>query len=476
MSRGLFWFRSDLRLKDNPALSYACKHCEELALVYFYNNEDKTTWKLGGASKWWLHQSIISLQNDLRKKNVDLQLILANPTTELLDLCLNNNITQVFWNRLYEPDFINRDKAIKESLLKNNIKVKSFNASLLYEPWEISKPDGTPYRVFTPFWKMIQKQGLNHNLTASIRSYPNNLNLTENTNFEKTLNKCKLLPKVNWDKQFYQHWQPGELGAQKQINKFYKNSITDYKSGRDFPDQENTSKISPYLHFGEISSRQILVASSKKTTKKYAEPFIRQLAWREFAHHLLYHFPKTSTEPLNHKYTRFSWAKNYNKDLVAWQMGNTGIPIIDAGMRELWITGWMHNRVRMIVGSILTKNLLIPWQVGSQWFWDTLVDADLANNTMGWQWIAGCGADAAPYYRIFNPVLQSKKFDNDASYIRKWVPELASLPNKLIHAPWESSEEELGQYNVVLGKDYPAPIVNLKTSRERALDAYNSIK
>ncbi len=476
MSRGLFWFRSDLRLKDNPALSYACKHCEELAIVYFYNKEDKTNWKLGSASKWWLHQSLVSLRNDLSKKDIQLQLIIACPSETLLELCLNNSITQVFWNRLYEPDYIERDKTIKEMLLNNNIKVKSLNASLLYEPWEVSKPDGTPYRVFTPFWKMMQKQGLNHSLTANIRSYPKNLNLVENTNFEKTLKHCKLLPKVEWDKQFYQHWQPGELGAQKIINKFFKNKITHYKSGRDFPNQDNTSKISPHLHFGEISSRQILVASSKKTTKQYAEPYIRQLAWREFAHHLLYHFPNTSTEPLNRKYARFSWAKSYKKDLVAWQMGNTGIPIVDAGMRELWITGWMHNRVRMIVGSILTKNLLIPWQVGSQWFWDTLVDADLANNTMGWQWIAGCGADAAPYYRIFNPVLQSKKFDSDAVYIKTWVPELASLPNKLTHAPWESSEEELRQYNVVLGKDYPEPIINLKTSRERALEAYNSIK
>ena len=483
MSKGLLWFRSDLRIKSNPALAHACANCEQLALVYFYNTNDTSNWKMGSASKWWLHHSLSELQTALHAKNSNLDILITDPYSSLLALCQQHDIDQVFWNRLYEPTNISRDKEIKKLLQENNIKVKSFNASLLYEPWDVTKPDGTPYKVFTPFWKTIDKQGLEFQQEKNIRKFPKLLKLKKNTSFEKELSKCKLLPTINWDQQFYQHWQPGEKGAAKKLKVFFKNGLENYSAGRDFPDKNSTSKLSPHLHFGELSSRQIIIATSKeieknssKQFKKEANAFIRQLVWREFAHHLLYHFPKTIDKPLNHKYSHFPWAKKYQSNLHIWQKGQTGIPIIDAGMRELWYSGWMHNRVRMIVGSLLTKNLLIPWQEGSQWFWDTLVDANLANNTLGWQWIAGCGADAAPYFRIFNPVLQSQKFDPSGNYIRKWVPEISALPDKLIHAPWESPSTVLNDHGIVLGKQYPKPIVDLKSSRERALDAYNKIK
>ncbi len=483
MHRGLFWFRSDLRLKDNPALNAAVSSCDQLALLYIHNPKEKASWSMGSASKWWLHHSLIALQNDLRKQDSELQIIMGEPKKVLLEICKKLRISQVFWNRIYEPDGIERDKKIKNSLKNTSIKAKSFNASLLYEPWDILKNDGTPYRVFTPYWKMIQKNGLDFKLEKNIKTFPKKLNIKSVFPIFK-IDSLELLPSVKWDENFYQTWQPGEQGAQKNFKKFLKSGLNHYEEGRDIPAEKITSKVSPFLHFGEISSRQIVNAIHKYLQKhnndkqliSQANSYIRELAWREFAYHLLFHFPHTVDVALNHKFSRFPWSKRYAKQLHAWQNGETGIPLVDAGMRELWHTGWMHNRVRMVVGSFLTKNLLIPWQMGSQWFWDTLVDADLANNTLGWQWIAGCGADAAPYYRIFNPVLQSKKFDREGIYIRKWVPELNKLPSNIIHAPWETSTKILKQYGIVLGKDYPKPIVDLKTSREAALAAYNKIK
>ena len=483
MSRGLFWFRSDLRIKDNPALKAACSSCKQLVIIYIYNPKDKTTWAMGSASKWWLHHSLSALQDDLNKRDVNLQIIQGEPNKVIFKLCEKLNISQVFWNRVYEPEYITRDKKLKNTLKNNNIKVKSYNASLLNEPWDILKNDGTPYRVFTPYWKMVQKNGLNFTLEKNIKSFPKNIKITSDFT-ACNIDSLKLLPTINWDDMFYPIWKPGEHGAQKSFNKFLKSGLSEYEDGRNLPAENLTSKVSPYLHFGEISSRQIVasVQNNLKTNNKNkqlisnANSYIREIAWREFSYHLLFHFPQTVDVPLNHKFSRFPWAKRYTKDLHSWQQGKTGIPLVDAGMRELWNTGWMHNRVRMVVGSFLTKNLLIPWQIGSKWFWDTLVDADLANNTLGWQWIAGCGADAAPYYRIFNPVLQSKKFDKDGKYIRKWVPELNMLPSKLIHSPWECPAEVLKQHGIVLGLHYPKPIVDLKTSRETALAAYNKIK
>jgi deoxyribodipyrimidine photo-lyase len=292
-----------------------------------------------------------------------------------------------------------------------------------------------------------------------------------------------LLPEIRWDKGLAEHWRPGETGAHECLAEFLENGMLHYRDDRDRPDRIGTSRLSPHLHFGEISPRQIVGmtdqfvhSGDQRGLVSASEAFIREVGWREFAYHLLYHFPYTVDKPLYDRFDAFPWERNYARNLRAWQQGETGIPIVDAGMRELWHTGWMHNRVRMIVASLLTKNMLIPWQEGAHWFWDTLVDADLASNTLGWQWTAGCGADAAPYFRIFNPVTQAQKFDPDGSYIRRWVPEIAALPDKYLAQPWTAPAALLEQHAIRLGQDYPEPVVDLKATRERALERYSTIK
>lgn len=292
-----------------------------------------------------------------------------------------------------------------------------------------------------------------------------------------------LLPHISWDSGMQDAWQPGEASARKQLQRFCDNALLDYKEARDHPDVAGTSRLSPHLHFGEIGPRRVVAEVQRSAAQNpasgwigAAEGFIRQIYWREFGHHLLYHFPESVEKPIDERFQAFPWGTDYQKALRAWQKGRTGIPMVDAGMRELWHTGWMHNRVRMLVASLLTKNLLIPWQEGERWFRDTLVDADLANNVMGWQWTAGCGVDAAPYFRIFNPVTQGQRFDPSGDYVRRWLPELAKLPTKLIHAPWAADASELARHGIRLGKDYPRPIVDLKATRERALAAYGEIR
>ena len=294
-----------------------------------------------------------------------------------------------------------------------------------------------------------------------------------------SLDSLELLPRIPWDRGFYDFWSVGESAAKARLTEFRDTSLASYKTGRDLPSQVGTSRMSPHIHFGEISPRQVV--DSLRNDQDFGfgagcESYLREIAWREFASHLLFHFPHTTDSPMDERFLRLPWRKDYGDDLKRWEMGRTGFPIIDAGMRELWHTGWMHNRVRMIVASLLTKNLLIPWQEGARWFWDTLVDADLASNSMGWQWTAGCGADAAPYFRIFNPILQGERFDPQGEYVRRWVPELSALPSRFIHKPWEAGESELADLGVKLGKDYPYPMVDLKVSRERALKAFGVIK
>jgi len=480
MNTTIIWFRKDLRLKDNPALQAALQAQSPIIPVYIYEPVGGK-WPIGSASKWWLHHSLKSLQKSLRDIGSDLLILNGDPEQALIKLCKQTNASHVFWNHCYEPRAIKCDINIKRALKKQQINNRSFNSSLLSEPWDSVKDNGTPYRVFTAFWKTMQRRGIylyQHKSPSQLIPIPKHIKKKCKT----SIDDLKLLPQTRWDTGFNQHWKPGEQGALEQLQRFLENPILDYPTHRDIPALSDTSCLSPHLHFGEISpwliwqsTESCALSNMQPGSIKACDIFLRQLGWRDFAHHLLYHFPKTQSQPLDQRFKSFPW-KNSSKTLRRWQQGQTGIPIVDAGMRELWHTGGMHNRVRMIVASLLTKNLLIPWQQGAKWFWDTLVDADLANNTMGWQWTAGCGADAAPYFRIFNPVRQGERFDPDGSYVRRWVPELKSMPSKLIHRPWEATPEQLALASVELGKDYPLPIVDLQQSRQRALSIWNDIK
>jgi deoxyribodipyrimidine photo-lyase len=446
-------------------------------IVPVYILSDDEQWALGGASRWWLHHSLISLENNLQELGSKLILLEGDPAVVLKKLIRATGASHVYWNRCYEPLVIQRDTTLKASLLKDNIEAKSFNSALLFEPWEIKTGEGKPYQVFTPFWRTCRSLPPPR---APLPS-PEKLKSPSTWPLSKTLTDFHLLPKVEWDKGFKSAWKPGEAGAHNSLKHLLKTRIGDYATARNYPAQSGTSRLSPHLHFGEISPRQIwqeVERNSKKLSfsqKKSADVFLTEIGWREFAYHLLYHFPHTPEQSLRASFRTFPWQSD-NIKLRAWQKGQTGYPIVDAGLRELWVTGWMHNRVRMIAASFLVKDLLISWQEGARWFWDTLVDADLASNTLGWQWSAGCGADAAPYFRIFNPVSQGEKFDPDGNYVRTWVPEISALPNKWIHQPWVAPREILEEARVVLGKTYPAPLVSHAEVRERALLAFKKTK
>ncbi len=411
--------------------------------VFIWAPEEEGGWPPGAASRWWLHQSLQSLDSELRRRGSGLILRRGPSLNALKRLVRETGARTVFWNRRYEPALRRRDTAIQKKLESDGLKVATYSSALLYEPEEIRTSSGGPFRVFTPFWKAC----LASTGPDFIRNPPTvawNRNLPESD----ALDSFKLEPKIDWAEGLRNSWQPGEAGARKLLRRFTDSEIDAYTDKRDLPAVFGTSRLSPHLHFGEISPRRIRAACVRKSGKASGD-FLRQLGWREFAHHLLYHYPDTPDKPLRSKYARFPWRRDPKK-LKRWQQGRTGFPIVDAGMRELWTTGWMHNRVRMIAGSFLVKHLMVSWTEGARWFWDTLVDADLANNTLGWQWTAGCGADAAPYFRIFNPALQAARYDSEESYIRNWIPELG--------AP-----------------EYPEPIVDHLAARQRALEAFASI-
>ncbi len=483
MTKAIVWFRHDLRLSDNAALFNACNECDEVIPVFIDDSVDKNMTQsvsaMGSASRVWLYHSLNSLDSDLKKENSVLILKQGKALTVLQELIKETKATHVFWNRCYEPEIRKRDEEIKTTL-KENVEVQSFRGNLLLEPWEGLKNDGTPYRVFTPYWKALTKEYV---VTKPL-SAPSNIKKPSALPKSLELNDLGLLPSApipRWDKKMMSHWQVGETAAHDKFLSFLEDGVINYKDRRDFPAIGGTSLLSAHLHFGEISPLQLFyiardyeTQNAQPTGYEHVSPLVengighilRQVVWREFAHSLLYHFPHTVTDPLYEKYAAFEWESNKDH-LERWQRGMTGYPIIDAGMRQLYETGYMHNRVRMITSSFLCKNLLIHWHQGEAWFRDTLVDADLANNTLGWQWVAGCGADAAPYYRIFNPLLQSEKFDKKAEYIRRWVPELQELNDKDIHMP---SVDQAKQCT------YPEAIVDLKATRERALDRYKKLK
>nr|WP_199044030.1 deoxyribodipyrimidine photo-lyase [Dyella sp. ASV24] len=469
MSTAIVWFRRDLRLADHPALSAACQAFERIIPVYIHAPHEDDPWPAGAASRWWLHHSLTRLDAQLQGHGNALYLAQGDSLQVLRDLITRTGATAVYWNRCYEPASIARDSTVKAALREQGIEAHSFNGSLWHEPWQIETKQGEPYRVFTPFWKNLRQQ-LDASQPSPIASSLRGADIDRGL----PLDALKLLPGIPWDAGLKEAWQPGEEGAHELVDIFLDDAVNDYAKARDLPARHGTSRLSPHLHFGEISPRQIhyrlteRAAATDARRRPDIEPYLRELGWREFAHHLLYHFPATPTENFNDRFNRFSWME----DAVAlerWQQGRTGIPLVDAGMRELWHTGWMHNRVRMIVASFLTKNLRQHWRHGARWFWDTLVDADLANNTLGWQWVAGSGADAAPYFRVFNPVTQAQKFDPEGQYLRRWLPELSSAPLPLLHEPWRDA-------GLLKRSGYPAPMVDLGETRQSALDAYQHMR
>jgi deoxyribodipyrimidine photo-lyase len=471
--RIIVWFRQDLRIADNPALSLAVDN-GTIIPVFILDDDAPEHTLLGGASKWWLHHSLLSLSNSLSNK---LLIRRGNPLAILTELAKAFSADSVVWNRLYEPWQRKRDENIKLELKKLGINAKSLNGSLLWEPMTVLKKDETPYKVFTPYYR---KGCLTRQAPRFPLAKPTVMHIADDVNFSlMELTSLKLIPNIEWYKEIEVQWQPGEEGAANKLQRFINEAATSYQEARNVPAVKGTSLLSPHLHFGEVSPNQawyaIQGAFENAFDNKDLDVYLSELGWREFSYYLLFHWPEIQHKNFNAKFDFFQW-RTSPEDLKAWQFGNTGVPMIDAGMRELYQTGYMHNRVRMVVGSFLVKNLLIDWREGERWFWDTLLDADMASNSAGWQWVAGSGVDAAPFFRIFNPILQGEKFDKDGEYVKKYCPELKRLPNKFVHKPWEAPPEILKACGVELGKDYPMPIVDLKISRTRALDALAQLK
>lgn len=478
MSTGVVWFRQDLRLTDNPALQRACEECSTVVCVFIDDPLEQTLSQLGEASRVWLHHSLKVFDKSLQSKGSSLVCIAGDSQAVLENLVAQANATHVYWNRCYDPVTIERDKNIKAAL-REHVKVETFNAILVFEPWENLKGDGSPYRVFTPFWKAAAKVLDSNVELLQYAAAPEQIPALKVKDLKKlsgvkTIDELGFVPDKPWTDQMMLHWEVGEASASSQLSLFLEKPVHDYSQGRNLPAQSGTSKLSAHLHFGEISPRYVLAKLfDGKTVTSLTDDqvtFAKEIVWREFAYCLIYHFPHTIDEPLDKRFARFEWAKDTKEHERRWRLGQTGVPIVDAGMRELYATGWMHNRVRMVVASYLIKNLLVPWQIGERWFRNTLVDADLASNAMGWQWSAGSGADAAPFFRVFNPVLQGEKFDKSGAYVRRWVTELSNVDKKFIHQPWALPESERKLL------DYPEPLVDLKTSRVRALDTFKKIK
>lgn len=468
MAASVVWFGRDLRLADNPALSMAAGQGGPIVPVYIHSPQDEGAWPIGAASRWWLHRSLRSLDAALQRRGSRLILRHGAATEALCRLAGETGAATVFRSRVYDPALMECEARAAADLGRLGVKLRTTEASLLTEPGSVVTTAGDPYQVFTPFYRAVQ------------RTMPPQAPLPEPARMEAPavwpesvpMEALSLEPEPDWTGGIRSAWRPGEEGAHDRLVRFAARGLEAYHEARDLPGGDGVSRLSPHLHFGEISPAQVWQAVDGLPG---AEPFLRQLMWREFAHHLLFSFPHTPTAPLRREFNSFPWGDD-REGFRAWTRGRTGYPIVDAGMRELWATGWMHNRVRMIAASFLTKDLLVPWRQGARWFWDTLVDADLANNTLGWQWTAGCGADAAPYFRVFNPVTQAARYDPDGEYVRRWVPELSRLPDLWIHRPWEAPRAMLEEAGVTLGVTYPHRIVDHAMARDRALRAYEQTR
>ena len=461
---GLFWLRDDFRLIKNDGLIEATKNHDQVVVFYLYKEH---TFKEQEAQKWWLSKSLLNFKKTLSDLNINLEIIETNSFKLFFDKLIKRNDFDIYWNKVYEPDFLKFDEYLSKNLKNKKINYKIFKGNTLNEIDEIKKNDGTPFKVFTPFWRNAEKH--------FIEKIPPKDQIIKKckkkiTYFKNHIKSEKILPKKNWFKDFEKTWFPEERNALKELKNFVEKKITNYSEGRNFPNIDGTSKLSPFIKFGQIHVITIWNECIKKKTKTIGTTkFLAEIGWREFNHSLINHFPYMLKNNYSKKFDKFPWERNL-KFLNAWKKGLTGYPIVDAGMRELSSTGWMHNRVRMIVGSFLVKHLLIDWREGEKYFRNCLLDYSPANNVAGWQWVAGCGADAAPYFRVFNPILQGEKFDKEGAYVKKWVYELKNLPKKFIHKPWEYNQE-----NFKLGKDYPFPIVNHEDARAKALNAFKKI-
>ncbi|MCS7089450.1 MAG: deoxyribodipyrimidine photo-lyase [Verrucomicrobiota bacterium] len=471
------WFRLDLRLTDHPALHAACQQGGPVVPVFVWAPEEEGPWQPGGASRWWLHHSLVALDAALQARGSRLIVRVGPTAPALLAISREVNAGAVFVNRRWEPAMRSIEEHAHAALTAVGIPLRRFNDATLFDPGSVRTRSGHPYQVFTAFWKAC----LQRPEPPAPLPEPGRIKGPATWPSSVAIHALGLLPKPDWAAGLRAAWQPGEAHAQRRLRQFVVESLKAYPERRDFPGVSGTSRLSPHLHFGEISPRQVWHAVTAHLGKvrnakesRAAWTFLRELGWREFAHHLLFHFPHTVEQPLRPEWKHFAWRQD-RTSLGAWQKGLTGYPIVDAGMRELWATGWMHNRVRMIVASFLVKDLRLHWLEGARWFWDTLVDADLANNTLGWQWSAGCGADAAPYFRIFHPVRQGEAFDPRGEYVRRWCPELARLPDQWIHRPFEAPPLVLQAAGVRLGLDYPEPVVSHASARQAALVAWDSM-
>ena len=469
-STGIFWIREDFRIENNPALSFATQNHDNVIALYIYNNNDFDNKR--EAQKWWVYKSLETLKKELSDYKINLEIVKGDEL-EIFSKFNKKDKLSVYWNKIYEPDVIAKGKEIRDLFIKNEINYKYFKGNILNEFQEITKNDGTPFKVFTPFWRNAEQVYLNQ---PPGKNYIVKKKIKKITIFKKCIEPIDILPKKNWYKKFEKYWKVSENDSKKILKNLIENKIKDYGTSRDIPSIEGTSKLSPYIKHGQIHVGSIWKKCSEIKSKGIGyRKYINELGWREFSHSLINYFPEFLKGNFRKEFDKFPWAKN-EKFLKAWKRGMTGYPIVDAGMRELYETGWMHNRIRMVVGSFLVKHLRINWTEGEKHFRNCLLDFNKANNVAQWQWVAGCGADAAPYFRIFNPILQGEKFDKEGNYVKKWVPELKNVPNKFIHKPWEMELKYQEAIKTIIGKDYPGPIVVHEKARAAALEAFQSLK
>jgi deoxyribodipyrimidine photo-lyase len=469
-STGIFWIREDFRIDNNPALSFATNNHENVVALYIYNNTEFDNKR--EAQKWWLFKSLESIKTELSKFKINLEILKGDELDIFSKLKKKDNVC-IYWNKIYEPDVISKGKKIRDIFIKNEIEYKYFKGNILNEFQEVTKNDGTPFKVFTPFWRTAEQIFLNQppskNYTVKKKTKAINF-------FKNSIDLKNILPNKKWYEKFDKYWKVSENDSKKILKDLLENKIQDYGTNRDIPSINGTSRLSPYLKFGQIHVNTIWKKCSELKSKGIGyRKYINELGWREFSHSLINYFPEFLKGNFRKEFDKFPWAKN-EKFLKAWKKGMTGYPIVDAGMRELYETGWMHNRIRMVVGSFLVKHLRINWIEGEKHFRNCLLDFNKANNVAQWQWVAGCGADAAPYFRIFNPILQGEKFDKEGIYVKKWVPELNKVPAKFIHKPWEMEIKYQEAIKTIIGKDYPQPIVIHEKARAAALEAFQSLK